>query len=536
MFGVSDGNILRPDQIPKDFFTRRYRGKNFAVWNLKFDSGSILHHLPVRSLEILRRDNKVSHDGYRYTYYPHKFLRISQGKNAVTFWDLMPFYGSSLEAAAQRYLGEGKKEIRTKRFTRDFVKANWREIGEYCVRDCWLTKRLGEVFLANLRRFGLRPSALYSQASISFNYFRDNAGIVDVWPMWRSCKRLLRFACEAYAGGKFEVTTRGRFTGHEYDINSAYPFEISKLLDLKNAKIVYTPEPPPDADYGFCRVDVHISAPHPHSIPIKLKTLNTFPIGTFSATITKAELEWLRAHHIPVKIKEAYWIKCASRKRPYADVIANLFKLKAEYKGKDPGMYYTVKTFSNGFYGKLVQLTPQPNGSLRAGPGWNPVYGAIVTANTRLRVSEFQRRLGKACLAVHTDSIITTREIPKSELGADLGDWAHELSGEGVIITSGIYQLGHKLADRGFRLRAGPTWLDRLREHPKASKLHLKETRPLSWLDALHRSRPDDINLFLELDKTLDLNCDRKRLWTRKASGASLLRGREHSAPRVVYQ
>lgn len=536
MFGFSDGTLCTPEELLNVLFTRKYRGAQFGVWNLKFDSGSILHHLPVKALQSLRRENKTVHGGLTYKYYPHKFLRISKGKNSVTFWDLMPFYGSSLEAAAQRWLGEGKNKLRTKRFTRQFVRLNWREIGDYCVRDSWLTKRLGDLFLANLRRFGLRPSALYSQASISFNYFRDRAGIVDVWPLWRSRKRLLRFACEAYAGGKFEVTTRGRFTGHEYDINSAYPFEMSKLIDLKDAKVLYSPDPPPDATYGFARVKVHFPKPFNHPLPVKIKQLNTYPIGTFQTTITKNELEWLRSHGIAVKVLEAYWIRCATDRTPYAACIDDLWNLKGEYKDKDPGMYYTVKTFINGFYGKTVQLTKQPNGDLKAGPGWNPVYGAIITANTRLRVSDFQRKLGKSCLAVHTDSVLTTRRVPDSTLGSSLGQWAHETSGDGVIIASGIYQIGKKLADRGFRLMKGPTWLDRLESAGCASEIHLKETRPLSWLDALHRSRPNDINLFLDLDKTLNLNCDRKRYWTRKATGASLLRGAEHSTPRVVFQ
>ncbi|GAI50219.1 unnamed protein product, partial [marine sediment metagenome] len=81
-----------------------------------------LNHLPDEKKEELRVKLKVSYNGYTYRYIPDKMLRITKGKNSVNFWDIMPFYHSSLDAAAQKYLGKCKLGSNPNLFTPDYVK------------------------------------------------------------------------------------------------------------------------------------------------------------------------------------------------------------------------------------------------------------------------------------------------------------------------------------------------------------------------------------------------------------------------------
>jgi len=177
LFAISDGTTFDSRAIPEIFFTRKYRDRNFVCYNLKFDSGSILYDLPLPQRTKLWRDGKCGYRGYRYQYIPHKRLRITKGRNGVTFWDIAQFYRTTLEKASAKYLNEHKDDMPTKKFTWDYIHKNYSQIVSYCKQDAKLTEELGRYFFKFLSDFGIRPNNLYSEASISFEYFKRKVGI-----------------------------------------------------------------------------------------------------------------------------------------------------------------------------------------------------------------------------------------------------------------------------------------------------------------------------------------------------------------------
>ena len=182
MFCTSSGDVFVPGDIPDVLFSRKHRDTNFLTYNLKYDSGAILRHLPLPVLDRLRTDGDVIHDGIRYEYILHKMLRISRGKAHVRFWDVVQFYNMSLDRAARKYLGEGKLDPGTKAFTKEYVMKHWDDIAEYCVKDAQLTLKLGLYLIRKLEEYGVTVSNLYSQASVSFAWFSSNGKIVTSWP------------------------------------------------------------------------------------------------------------------------------------------------------------------------------------------------------------------------------------------------------------------------------------------------------------------------------------------------------------------
>lgn len=534
LFCTSRGDIWGPLDLPAALFSRELRGRHFIVYNLKYESGAILQRLPVACLRELRRKTKTTHDGYTYKYYPHKFLRISRGKNSVTFWDIFPFFQCSLEKASQKHLGEGKSPIDPKKFTREFVVEHFDKIADYCKRDAVLTARLCEFRLKEFSRYGLKPATLYSQASVSYKYIKERAGIVDVADFWETARVVLRFACSAYGGGKFEITSRGKFNGAAYDIDSAYPYEIANLKDIRGAEIHRYETYAPDADYAFIRCRVSIPSELPHPVIYRIGSTCVYPAGEWTTTLTKTEYEWLIANGAKVKVIEGYYIYCTRAGNPYAKVMRELHTIKADKSRHDDAFRDTAKKFMNGFYGKMVQLTEQPDKTLRAGPGWNPIYGAIITANVRVKLAECQRVLGPAALAVHTDGVISTKPLPSHLMGEGMGGMGLKKEGDGVIIACGIYEHDGKCANRGFEMSREFHWSSLLREMGARSSIEVPETRVTSWLAAIHQDKPEDINLFKNLHRKFDVNCDTKRLWLERATGASLLRRLEPSVPRVI--
>lgn len=535
MFCFSDGRVCRPEDLPRVFFRRAYINKHFMVWNLRYESGAILRPLPKHKLRELARQQKTTHRGFTYTYYPHKFLKISHKKNAVSIWDGAGFYQMSLDRAASKYLGKRKLDMNVKGMTRAFVRKNWAKLVRYCTQDATLTRDLGHYMLRYLGEFGIEPSALYSQASVSFLYFKKEAGVVDVWRFWRERRRLLYFACQAYAGGKFEMTRRGRFEGEIWDITSAYPHEIAQLPDLEDCQVVHSTRYQPDAHFAFLHADVEIAKAMAHPLPLKFAGVNTYPVGVFSTYMTKPELDYLLARRIPVKVNEAYWIKCRSKRQPYDEVVRKLYAMK-ELAGEDDIMKYDLsKKLNNGFYGKMVQLTALPSGQLRAGPGWNPIYGAHVTAKVRVRMAEAQELLGRSCFAVHTDSVLTSKPLPRSWRSEGLGGWKMKKSGEGVVVACGVYEIAGKSANRGYDMKPGFSWVRELRKAGNRLVIPLTEHRPLSWVGSVQTGHVDRINEFMDFPKELNLNSDVKRFWPGPVTARALLRGVQDSIPRMVF-
>jgi hypothetical protein len=537
LFCTSDGAAFGPESVPRAFFSPEYEGTDFVCYHLQYDSGALLCALNPAALMALWEKGEVTFRGYRYLYIEHKFLEIRRGRERRRFWDIAQYYEMSLDRAAQKYLdGQTKSAIETKRFTPEYVKKNRDRLIAYCIQDSKLTAALAEFFKAKLRDFGVSCTRLYSSASLSYDYFSARGPIVNVWPYWTKTPDVLRAACEAYQGGKFEISARGRFAGIEYDIVSAYPYEIAALVDLRMSRTERIGVYRPDATYSFlrCWIKNRTPAPMPHSV--KIDNVQIFPVGEFYGTLTKNEYEYMTRHGIDITVLDAWHIHADRTRFPYRERVLELYKMKEYYKGKDEALYNVSKKMLNGFYGKFLQLVSLPSGKLRAGAGWNPVYGAVITANTRLRVCEYQRRFPRDCIAVHTDSVIMRAPLPDAELSADLGGLKKECSGDGVIVMCGMYDIGEKTKYRGFEFRKNLSWRELLTDNLGAREITYPQTRVISWTQAVAWGRPELINVFQEFPKIISLNADTKRQWPRTIRARDLLARLDFSTPRTIIQ
>ena len=534
MFCTSDGDTFTPDQIPSALFGKKYRSSNFGVWNLKFDAGSILTGVPRKNRTELRTKNRTVHGEYTYKYIPHKMLKISKGKRAVTFWNIQTFFQSSLEYAAQKYIGAGKDDIETKTFTKKYVVKNWERIEKYCIKDAMLVSKLYDYFLIGLEQIGIKPKNLYSTASISFHYFTLNSNIVDIWRYWQVYRDAVRCACESYAGGQFEIYRRGRFEGVSYDINSAYPYEIANLLDISHAIVYRSCQFENDADYGFMRVTVHNTAGHFIPCTIKSGPINIYPAGVFTTSITLNEYRYLMELDIKVDVHDAYYLYCQNKRRPYKKIIDKLYKMKQSYKGNDKRMYMISKIMMNSFYGKMLQLVELPDKRVRAGAGFNPFYASVITANTRIKCCRIANRYPKKIYAIHTDSVLLNDTLNSAETGKRLGDWEQDNEGDGLLIACGMYQHGDKTRYRGMNVRGKFSWVDLLSRAKDPYKVEIPITVVTSWVEANFRGKDETTNIFIKKNKYQNLNCDSKRVWLQKATVKRLLNGGQKSAPHIV--
>ena len=508
MLATSLGDVFTPDQIPACFFTRKYRGKNFVCYNLKYDSGAILQNLPAESLKQLQKTDTCKDGKYTYKAIGYKCLSIRKQKNTVHIYDMLNFYESSLEVASREFLGESKLNMDTEKFRPLYVMENWNKIAEYCIHDAILCKMLADRLIRMFESFNVYPRKLYSVAYVSYQYFRNTCAWVHVKRYWKNHKEVLDFAMQSYAGGKFEVTEKGTGHFHEYDIVSAYPYEISQLVDIRDARVIDSNVYEKEAIYGF--LDCTIRIPVGVFSPVSLKRMNVnhYPVGLLRKVITKQEYDYLVMQGCSIKIHRGLWLMKKSLTYPYQYQVKKLMEWKDKFKqDKKDIEYHTVKIFLNSFYGKFVQLIKK-HGHYTAGSSWNPIYGSIITANCRVRVSELQQK-HPSIIAVHTDSIISMEKLQFPDTG-HLGQFVHEVSGEGVILGSGIYQVGEKSKFRGFSTKT--QLLDII---PKKGKtIDISKVRPYTWREVAHRNMDiEKINKFEEIPRILRLRFDNKRIW-----------------------
>jgi len=505
---TSLGDVWTPDDIPRCFFTRKYRGAHFIAYNLKYDESALLQNIPLETLQTLRNTGKCSHDGVNYNFITYKFLSIRHNNNTVTFYDLYNFYGGSLNYNAKKYLNRQKIDIDPKLFTRKYIKAHWAEIAAYCIEDAKICQLLCERLIQTFEHYHVYPKKLYSTAYVSYQFFRENTKYVTVYDLWDKNKDVIDYAMQSYNGGKFEVTAVGEGYYYEYDIVSAYPHEIANLIDITDARIIWSQKYQYSAQYGYilCNMDIPQTVHSP--IAWKVKELCIYPVGRLTKVITKKEYEYLISVGCDIKIIKACWIYVKKISYPYKKIMEMLVKEKQKYKTDKSSLeYHTVKILMNSIYGKMVQLIPKGKKWV-ASSCWNPLYGSVITANTRIKVSKMQQTYPDV-VAVHTDSIITLcpHNIPVTD---KMGDFSYDSEGDGIILGCGVYQIGQTSKIRGFQTKIPLLQLCNTQSDTiTLDQLHVPSWREVAW----RGYNTDRINQFETVPKSLTLSFDAKRLW-----------------------
>tara|TARA_S200002703_G_scaffold146888_1_gene142306 strand:+ start:2052 stop:4376 length:2325 start_codon:yes stop_codon:yes gene_type:complete len=251
----------------------------YFFWNLKFDAQAFLKHLPAHIIDRVYLDKKVSinyrkeeivdgeceetdhTDTVEIFYLPKKCLRFSFHKKheyqpegsdykvfggRIEFFDIMQFYGGSLNHNAKKYLGDIKTEscfdgskldvsklgdyvMVKKKMAHSFVydKVLYHEyykddIEYYCNKDAVLCGRLARKKLRDFVLENVQFKNPYSIASIAQTDLMFK-GYMQKIPDEEEHEIPLRIALTAYHGGWFEACTVGRIDDAMYvDLKSAY--------------------------------------------------------------------------------------------------------------------------------------------------------------------------------------------------------------------------------------------------------------------------------------------------------------------------
>lgn len=494
-----------------------------VFWNMDFDISAILKLSDdIDAVDSLIQGNKTVFHDYILFYLRPKFFQIAKGHKTCSFTDLFFMYKKSLNDASKEFLNKEKIDYIDGNMLNtnfEYWLANFKDIVDYCIRDCKLTADLGYFLLSELAKAEIPiPRYFSSHASLSKQLFRLKCRIPSIKyiPL-----EILELGIFTYYGGRFEILKRGYFDNlYYYDINSAYPDTIRSLPSLKYGQWIETTKPSKREIIGFYKVLLDIPKSYVSAFSIKHKGLLIFPHGIFYTWITWYELDLLRDYVKEVYAGFEYYPYANKEYYPFQEQIERLYELKAQNKKVNEVFYWIYKIVMNALYGCFIERHKDTDGLIYSGVLFNSIYASVITARTRWKLlKDVHKKNWKYIVAFHTDSLISSKPLPELEINNELGAWSIEpFSGNsGVILATGIYQIGNFMKNRGFSLKDYDyNWFTLLERNFDSDLIEIERTYVIKIAEALRRWKSlENVNIFKKDTKKLNINSDKKRAWKR---------------------
>ena len=557
------GNIGNFDDVLNFMLNENYRNSINFFYNVKYDTNAVIKYLDDDHKKSLALHDECVYTWNRkndtldvkITIIPDKLLKFQIDKNSYKFFDLAQFYDKkSLKNIAYK-VGMEKDEIEDianinlKRYVSDYEYKKL--INHRCVSDCDITQKLALKMYNTMNKF-INIRNFYSCASLSRQLV-----LTRLEDFKMPSNSLLDFSMKSFNAGRFEVLQKGGFDNIiERDINSAYPYEIANLLDC-NGMIVNDITYDENATHGFYLCDINI----PHEInfsPFKFETksgMMTYPTGDFKDVyMCKTDYETLLEFGFIKKLHKSVQIFNDEPTKPFK-YVEELYYYRKEIQKSDKELADTIKRTLNSIYGTFLNINHAKgyvndedtkeniqdfivvNGKVfftknefQAGSMFQPVWGSEITAGTRNKIFKDFYDDNDKIIAIATDGVKLTEDIPKLKESNKLGGYDKSKLESGVIIGSGVYQVGDKTKFRGFDSKLN--LIDLLNKNLDKKTINTQMLRVLG-LKTCFRTKSmtmydnekeeefecdisfDNINQFITLSKSLNINFDKKRKWDR---------------------
>ena len=319
------------DEVKEELLRGKYRGKYVFAHNAEFDLSGIFGNV------ILDVDNSAIFNG--------KFIMAKYGK--VKLVDSTNILLVGVKKLGD-ILGLPKLDIDESYISGDNVKVTPKMI-EYCTRDCEIVyKSLNNVFemVGGIR---------ITLASLSMFYFRKD--FLDKPIVYNALNDEF---FDSYTGGRTEVFKLGKGRFKVYDINSLYPYVMTKLrfpdfknlrkmvyVDIRQAKLLIRRKE--GMFTGLVRHKETYVGYLPYKDESKGKLL--FPVGTMRGSWNFNELRFAIDEGV-VEILECKSVIYGSPvESPFISYITELYGLRMETSDEFERFFY--KIMMNSLYGRF---------------------------------------------------------------------------------------------------------------------------------------------------------------------------------------
>lgn len=531
--------------------------REMGCWNMDYDGQAIIKYLPRHVRERLAVWGMAQHGFHRIKYVPHKFMKVweddgKREKLLFTIYDIKQFYNCSLAKAARKLGVQPKKDFPKSwyRCMKEKLSAanpkTRKVVLEYALGDAQTTQQIIDRTAEAFKLAGLKFEKPYSNASFSERYFRKEM-------KYRRNSEVEKFAKRAYFGGRIECLRTGYFQkSYHYDIHSAYPSVIANLVKPdgiwtyeKGLTELYD-----DTQYAF--IDCLVDIPRSEYVgPLAMRKRRNqgilYPTGKFRRVLTLCEFKYIERKGWVNKIYSCWYHRHATGKRPFQEV-GELY----ERRRADPRVGYALKIIMNALYGKFAQVhTTNVKAyriSHRTGTVQNSfyrsvtemkeytsfVYASEITAQIRMKLLEDIDP--SVVISYATDGVFTTEPV-KIPQGPGLGQWSEvEEVSDLIVVGSGIYEYKDEENNKTVKFRGFNADLDLFDMLQKAGNRHTvsnRVTRNSSLKMSAMRKEHDSLNVLREVRRTLNVNFDSKRVWSKRWSARELTEQQFTSKPKI---
>lgn len=512
-------------------------------YNLDYDVIAILKYYGDDIITRLYLTKEIVIEGITISYVPRKFLTLKHKGKTVYIFELMQYFNMSLDRAGEKYLGMRKKNIGGKKAKQNIYslfKKNPQKIIEYCEQDAELTVQLAEKLESMLQVSGIDVTKYYSCGYLAKQYLKKHG--VSFNPL--RDEKIIDFVKPAYYGGRIEFMRRGTFKRvFQYDINSAYPYAITKLEQIIGYKFSSTIDPA--AKYYFVECIVNI----PENVlfsPLAYRNkqgLITYPSGVISITIdclTFATMKKERMIKKVVKVLNVY----TNGEKPFKKLVERMYNRRQVAPADEN---YILKIILNSLYGKFAEkrkdyveieeseallmldshLSDQKKPRIiETEVGYfmrkvyysknsNLIYAALITSEIRNYLYKVMKEMPQGSLiGTMTDCIFSTVPVPNKYISKTkgLGKFGFKCCSSLYVIGSGVYATADENKLRGYNVKTNLVHL--AKKNGKRTSLKIPSTERLGAGKFVVQGLDlDELNVISDQKKNLNLNFDTKRKW-----------------------
>jgi hypothetical protein len=262
------------------------------------------------------------------------FIKDLQTNWTFTFADSLFLIKSSL-AKIGELLGFPKGEV-------DFNTTNFKELVDYNEKDCRILYRAIEQLQLELRELGGDLKATI--ASSAMNLFRASYLSEDI-PTEYPLNQKFR---NAYYASRCEPFQKYCDKGHYYDVNSSFPFSMTKPLP---GRFMGKSKRPKSGYLYFAEVEIEIKDCYLPPCPYRDKDQRIlFPIGKWKAILNGEDINLLES-----KGHRILSMKCAWNYEDFEDLrnyVLDIYERRKEAQGFKKEVY---KYLLNTLYGKFAE-------------------------------------------------------------------------------------------------------------------------------------------------------------------------------------
>lgn len=493
----SDGAWERPSGVSTALdWLLSHQGDINVLSDLDSDVAALLGMMqtPRAVLEALVEDEVAQIGAYTLKYFPDRFFAVEKSDGGNTG---RVRFANFADASRYKYSLRQVRNDRSKGY------------GERRAKDA---AEVGEEVYRTLEGLGLKPTSLVSPASV-FRKHHYDTGEIELPSLEKIPDKAMIIARECCKGNWVQTFKRGHFERvQDYDLNSAYSGQAMRLLDLDGGSWVEGSEYQSRATYGYCRCIVTITGePKFHPIIFKPHTELYTPRGSFPESLTKREIDYIRAWDIgEVQILDGIWWfddfnpndgTGSYQRSLLAGTIHSLYKEKEKAEGI--AREVIKQLMSGAFYGVFIEENVKGLGEYYCSP-----WAAEIEVGTRLEVGSKCISSGVVPIAVAVDGVVTDGQLligGGGRGGKGIGEWRLSHAGKCLSIGTGLVAMETKEGEGDFSLTYDRA-MEMIQGNPEADEWTMEKLGIVKAAKAVQEKRWGEVGKIETMTRTIDLS------------------------------